>query len=144
MALHLVMRCQHTKFGSKQFRASEGMKESCFFDALNSQCDLDREDTNPIFSHEIPPSDDTASNYVWLQKLWQLRRYHPDKRIEGQDDSNIPHLTLRITKQKNMTPYRQKRGIRLTNLLQESWQKTWIFPNGGSHPLKLGLVAKKG
>ena len=42
-------------------------------------CDLDLEDSKPIFSHDILAHNDAPPYPGWLQKVQQLRKHVPDE-----------------------------------------------------------------
>ena len=55
------------------------MAEKVMFYDMSLHCDLDLEDSVPIFLHDILAHDDASPYQVWLQKVQLLRRYHPDE-----------------------------------------------------------------
>ena len=44
-------------------------------------CDLDLENSEPIFLHDTLTHDNTPPYQVWLERLNSSRRYHPDKHL---------------------------------------------------------------
>ena len=47
-------------------------------DNSSPNCDLELEDSKPIFLHDTLAYDGVSLYHVWLQKVLQLR-YHPDE-----------------------------------------------------------------
>ena len=45
------------------------MVDTVIFDYMNPHCDLDLEDSKPIFLHDTLAHDDASSYQVWLQKV---------------------------------------------------------------------------
>ena len=66
-------------FVCKKISTSLDMTETVIFDNMSPHCDLELEDSKPIFLHDTLAHDDSPSYRVWFQKVQQLRRYHPDK-----------------------------------------------------------------
>ena len=46
---------------------------------MSPSCDLDLKNSNPFFLHDTPAYDDVSPCQVWVQKVWQFRRYCPNK-----------------------------------------------------------------
>ena len=89
------------KFGCKTISSSVDMVEMVTFDYISPKCDLDLEDSKPIFLHDILAHDDASQYQVWSQKVKQLRRYHPDE--HSAEFWTIPvTLTLTTTEQSNL------------------------------------------
>ena len=74
-------------------------KKTPHFDYISPRCDLDLEDSQPIFRHYTPAHDNTPPYQVWLQKVERFKRYRPDKirthkptekRTHGQTNAVIP------------------------------------------------------
>ena len=55
------------------------MVETVTFDHKSLHCDLDLDDSKPIFLHDNLAHDDASPYQVWLQKVQQLRRYPPNE-----------------------------------------------------------------
>ena len=55
------------------------MVEAVIHDYMHPHYDPELEDSKPIFLHDTLAHGDASSNQVWLQKVQQLRRYHPDE-----------------------------------------------------------------
>ena len=78
---------------------------------MSPHCDLDIEDSEPIFLHDTPPHGNTPQNQVWLKTVRQFRRYcldkleHTDRRIDGQSDSNIREGITKIATNHNTPIY---------------------------------------
>ena len=98
--LQLMMLYYNTKFGCKWKSSLEATVESLYFDYLSPHCDLDIEDSEATFLHDIPSHDNTPPYQVWLKMVEQCWRYHrnkignKDRRTDTQSDSNIsppPH-----------------------------------------------------
>ena len=54
------------------------MAETVKSDYMSPCCDLELEDSKPIFLHNTLAHDDTLPYQACLQKVQQLRRYCPD------------------------------------------------------------------
>ena len=71
---------------------------SSYFAYISPCCDLDIEDNEPIFVHDIMSHNKTAPYLIWLKMVKRCRKYHLDKirqtdrRTDGQSDSPPPHL----------------------------------------------------
>ena len=69
---------QLIKFGCKKISSSADMVETVISDQMSLHCDPELEDSKPIFLHDTLTPVAVASPYqVWIQKVQQLRRYHP-------------------------------------------------------------------
>ena len=64
----------NTDFGSKMFGGLENIIW-INIDILTLRCDLDFACNNPIFSQDALAYDNLSSEYVWLPKNQQFRRY---------------------------------------------------------------------
>ena len=72
-----MIMCHPIKYGCKKFSSSVDMVDTVTFDQMGPHCKL--EDSKPIFLHDTLAHDDASQYQVWLQKVQQLRRYHPDE-----------------------------------------------------------------
>ena len=54
---------------AKQFRRYGISAETVIFQHMSPRCDLDLEDSKPIFSRDTPADDDASLYHVWLQKI---------------------------------------------------------------------------
>ena len=77
--IHLMMMYHPIKFGSKKISSSVDMVETVISDYMSPHCDLELEDSKPIFLHDTLAHDNAWPYQDWLQKVQQLRRYHPDE-----------------------------------------------------------------
>ena len=77
-----MMMYNPLKFGCKKISSSADMVETVMFDYMSPQCDLDLEDSKPIFLHDTLAHDVASPYLVWLQKVQQMRRYRPDEHSE--------------------------------------------------------------
>ena len=85
-----MMMYHPIKFGCKKISSSADMVETVISDQMSPHCDPELEDSEPIFLHDIL-ADDVASPYqIWLQKVQQLQRYHPD-------EHSLEFLTFPVT-----------------------------------------------
>ena len=64
------------KFTCKKIRSSVDMIETVITDHKSPHCDIDVENSKPIFLHYTLAHDDAPSYQVWSQKVQQLRRYY--------------------------------------------------------------------
>ena len=55
------------------------MVETVRSDYMSLHCDLELEDSKPVLLQDTLANDDASPYQVWLQKVQQLRRYHPDE-----------------------------------------------------------------
>ena len=101
--LLLKFGCKNNSFGCKQIIVENYTIEMVM---LSPQCDLDLQDSNPLWSHNISPQKAAALCQVWLQKVEQFRRYlldndrmheplfmHPglvDVDVDGHGGSSVP------------------------------------------------------
>ena len=89
-ALQLMMMYHPIKFGRKKISSSTYMVETVIPDQMSPHCDPELEDSKPIFLHNTVAHDVASSYQVWLQKVQQLRRYHPD-------EHSLKFLTCSVT-----------------------------------------------
>ena len=80
MTLQPIMMYQNTEFGSKMFGGLENIIW-INIDILTLRCDLDLECNNPIFPQDALACDNLSSDYVWLPKNQQFRRYRSQSNI---------------------------------------------------------------
>ena len=66
---------------------------------MNPHCDLEFEDSKPIFLRNTMAHDDASSYQVWLQKVQQLGRYRQD---EHSSEFWLFPVTLTTTKPSNL------------------------------------------
>ena len=67
------------KFGCKKISSTVDMVRTVISDYLSPHCDLDHEDSEPIFLQDTLAHDEASSYQVWLQKVQQLSRYCSDE-----------------------------------------------------------------
>ena len=72
-----MMMYHPIKFGCKKISSSVDKVETVVCNHMSPHCDP--EDSEPIFLHDILAHDDASPYQVWLQRVQQLRRYHPDE-----------------------------------------------------------------
>ena len=70
-------------------------------DQMNPHCDPEPEDNKPVFWHDTLAHDVASPYQVWLQKVQQLRRYHPDEH-SLEFLTFFVTLTLTTTEQSNL------------------------------------------
>ena len=80
-----------TKFGCKKISSSVDMVEMVIFNQMNSYSDPELEDIKPIFPHGTLAHNVASLYQVWLQKVQQLRRYHPDEHSLEFGDLDLDH-----------------------------------------------------
>ena len=68
-----------SKFACRKISSSADMVEIVISDQMSPHCDPELEDSKPIFLHDTLAHDVASLHQVWLQKVPQLRRYHPDE-----------------------------------------------------------------
>ena len=73
--LQLMMLYYQTKSGSKLTSSLEDTVEQSYFDYIRPHCDLDTEDSEPVFLHDIPTPDNTPPHQIWLKNFQWFRRY---------------------------------------------------------------------
>ncbi len=74
-----MMMYHPIKFGCKKISSSADMVETVIFDQMSPHCDPELEDSKPIFLHDTLAHDVASPYQVWLQKVQQQRKYHPDE-----------------------------------------------------------------
>ena len=74
MTMYYPIKC-----GCKKISSSVDTAQSVIFDKMSPHYDLNPEDSQPIFLHDTLAHDDASPHEVWLQKVQQLRSYHPDE-----------------------------------------------------------------
>ena len=67
------------KFGYKKINSSADIVETVMYDQMSPHCDPELEDSKPVFLHDTLAHDVVSPYQAWLQKIQQLRRYHPDE-----------------------------------------------------------------
>ena len=67
------------KFGCKNISSLADMVETVISDKMSPRCDPELEDSKPIFLHDTLTHDVASQYQLWLQKVQQLRRHHPDE-----------------------------------------------------------------
>ena len=65
------------KFGCKKISSLADRVGGVIFDQMSPHCDPELEGNKPIFLLDTLAYDDASPYQVWLQKVKQLRRYHP-------------------------------------------------------------------
>ena len=78
------------KFGCRKISSSVDTVETVISDYISPHYDLEFEDGTPIFSNDNLAHDDTSPYQVWLQKMQELSRYHPD-------EHSLEFLTFPVT-----------------------------------------------
>ena len=69
--------------------------EIVIFDYESLRCDLEIEDSEPLFLHDTPPHNNTPPYQVWLKMVERFRRHyldklrHTDRWMDGQTDEVI-------------------------------------------------------
>ena len=87
--------------GCKKISSSEDVVETLILDYMSPHYGPELEDSKTIFLHETLAHDDPLPYQVWLQKVQQLRRYHPDEH-SLEFLTFFVTLTLITTKQSNL------------------------------------------
>ena len=67
--IQLIMMCYPIRWDCKKISRLVDWVETVIFDYMNSKCDLDLEDSKPIFLHDTLAHDDASPYQVWLQKV---------------------------------------------------------------------------
>ena len=67
-----MMMYHPINFGCKKISSSVDMVETVISAYMSPHCDLELEDSKPIFSHDTLAHDDASPYQVWLQKVKQL------------------------------------------------------------------------
>ena len=89
-----MMLYYQTKFGSKrtsmQFRR---YSRKSYRDYISPRCDLDTEDSEPIFLHDTPPRDNTPPYQVCLKMVESgsrdIVRKNSNARTDGRTDTRM-------------------------------------------------------
>ena len=87
------------KFECKKNSSYVNMVETVIFAHMSPQCDLNLEDSKPVFLHDTLAHDDASPYKVWSQKDQHLRRYRPDE--HSLEFWTFP-VTLTTTEQSNL------------------------------------------
>ena len=66
-----MMMYHPIKFGCKKINSSADMVATVISDYMSPHCDLELEDSKPIFLHDTLAHDDASPYQVWLQKVEQ-------------------------------------------------------------------------
>ena len=96
-----MMTYHPIEFGCKKISSSADMVETVISDIISLHCDPELEDNKPIFLHDTVAHDVASPYQVWLQKVQQLRRYHPDEHSLKFLTFSVT-LTLTTTEQSNL------------------------------------------
>ena len=67
------------KYGWKKIISSVDVVKTVISDYISPHCDPELEDSKPIFLHDTMTHVDASPYQVWLPKVQQLKRYHPDE-----------------------------------------------------------------
>ena len=78
-AVQLMTMYHPIKFGCKEISSSADVVKTVIFDQMSPVCDHELEDSKPVFLHDTLAHDVASPYQFWLQKVQQLRRYHPDE-----------------------------------------------------------------
>ena len=89
------------RFGCKKIRSPANMVVTVTFDQMSPHCDPELEDCKPIFLHDTLAHDVASPYQVWLKKVQQPRRYHPDEHSLEFLTLSVA-LTLTTTEQSNL------------------------------------------
>ena len=65
--------------GCKKISSLADIVKTVIFDYMSPHCDPELEDSKPISLHDTLAHDVPSPYQVWLQKVQQLRRSHPDE-----------------------------------------------------------------
>ena len=88
------------QFGCKKISSSVDIVETVISDYMSPHCDLELEDSKPDFLQDTLLHGDASPYQVRLQKVQQLKRYHPDE--HSLEFLTFPvTLTVTITDQSN-------------------------------------------
>ena len=74
-----MMMYQPIKFGCKKINGSADMVEIDLADQMSPHCDPELKESKAIILHDTLAHDVVSPYQVWLQKVQQLLRYHPDE-----------------------------------------------------------------
>ena len=89
------------KSGCRRISSSTDMVETVIFDRMTPHCDPELEDSKPIFLYDTLAHDVASPYQVWLKKVQQPRRYHPDEHSLEFLTLSVA-LTLTTTEQSNL------------------------------------------
>ena len=67
------------QFDCKKISSSADVVETTILDQMSPHCDPELEDSKPILLNDTLAHDVASPYQVWLQKVQQLLRYHPDE-----------------------------------------------------------------
>ena len=95
------MMYHQIKYACKKISSSVDMAETVIPDYMSPQCDPELEDSKTIFLHDTLTHDEASPYQVWLQKVQQLMRYHPDEHSLKLLTFSVT-LTLTTTEQSNL------------------------------------------
>ena len=98
-----MIRYYPFKCGCKKISNPVDIVETVILDYMSPHYDpeLELEDSKPIFLHDTLAHDDASPHQVWLQKVQQLMRYHPDEHSLKLLTFSVT-LTLTTTRQSNL------------------------------------------
>ena len=82
------------KIGCEKISSSVDMVETVISDYMSPQCDLDLEDSKPVFLHDTLAHDYASPYQVWLQKVQQVRKCHPDEHSLKFWTFSVDHFAL--------------------------------------------------
>ena len=98
--LQLIMMYHTINFGCKIISGSVDIIETVISENTSLHCNLDLEDCWQIFLQKTLAHDDASQYQVWLQIVWQLRRFRPHE--HSLEFWTFPvTLILTITQQSN-------------------------------------------
>ena len=84
------MMYHQIQFGCKKISSSVDIVETVISDYMSPHCDLELEDSKPDFLQDTLLHGDASPYQVRLQKVQQLKRYHPD-------EHSLEFLTFPVT-----------------------------------------------
>ena len=64
-----MMMYHPIKFGCKRISSSVAMVETVISNYMSPHCDLELEDSKPVFMHNTLAHEDVTPYQVWLQKV---------------------------------------------------------------------------
>ena len=100
--LQIMMMYHPIKFGCKKINSSADMVATVISDYMSPHCDLELEDSKPIFLHDILAYGVASPHPVCLQRARQQRRYHPDEHSLEFWTSSVT-WSLTTTEQSNLS-----------------------------------------
>ena len=122
-ALWLILYYQ-TNFRCKWTSSLEDMEVVAILWHTSPRCDLDIENSEPIFLHDTMPQGNTPPYKDWLQMGGQFRRHCLDK-LKTQGVIKIsPHLNFFCT----------RRNLFINNLHPKQKSLTWMGPGSSLNP----------